>query len=93
MDGTYSNIAVATSDSYTPVEGDANMHLRATASYTDGEGSDTAMAVSENAVAAVAAGDALVGRYDANSNGEIEKTEVLKAINDYLFGEGDEAIS
>ena len=94
MDGTYSNIAGATSDSYTPVEGDANMHLRATASYTDGESSGkTAMAMSENAVAAVAAGDALVGRYDANSDGEIEKTEVLKAINDYLFGEGDEAIT
>ena len=92
MDGTYSNIAVATSDSYTPVEGDANMHLRVTASYTDGEGSGkTAMAVSENAVAA--GGDDLVDRYDANGSGEIEKTEVLKAINDYLFGEGDEAIS
>ena len=93
MDGTYSNIAGATtSDSYTPVEGDVNMHLRATASYADGEGSSkTAMAVSENAVTA-AAGDDLVDRYDPNNNG-IEKTEVLKAINDYLFGEGDEAIS
>ena len=93
MDGTYSNIAGATSDSYTPVEGDANMHLRATASYTDGEGSGkTAIAVSENAVTA-AAGDDLVDRYDADDSGEIDKTEVLKAINDYLFGEGDEAIT
>ena len=39
MDGTYTNIAGATSDSYTPVEGDANMYLRATAMYTDGHGS------------------------------------------------------
>ena len=35
----------------------------------------------------------LVDRYDANKNGTIEKAEVIKAINDYLFGEGDEAIS
>ena len=35
----------------------------------------------------------LVARYDANDNGTIEKGEVIAAINDYLFGEGDEAIS
>ena len=35
----------------------------------------------------------LVARYDANNNGIIEKGEVIAAINDYLFGEGDEAIS
>ena len=38
-------------------------------------------------------GDTLVDSYDANDNSMIEKSEVLKAINDYLFGEGDEAIS
>ena len=32
-------------------------------------------------------------RYDANDNGTIEKSEVIEAINDYLFGDGDEAIS
>ena len=42
---------------------------------------------------AVAAGDPLIVRYDANNNGTIEKNEVIAAINDYLFGEGDEAIS
>ena len=35
----------------------------------------------------------LEDRYDANNNGTIEKSEVLDAINDYLFGEGDGAIS
>ena len=30
--------------------------------------------------------DPLVARYDANGNGKIEKSEVVKAINDYLFG-------
>ena len=42
---------------------------------------------------AVAAGDPLIVRYDANNNGTIEKNEVIAAINDYLFGEGGEAIS
>ena len=42
---------------------------------------------------AVAAGDPLIARYDANNNGIIEKNEVIAAINDYLFGEGDAAIS
>ena len=37
--------------------------------------------------------DPLVARYDANNNGTIEKGEVIAAINDCLFGEGDEAIS
>ena len=42
---------------------------------------------------AVAAGDPLIVRYDTNGNRMIEKNEVIAAINDYLFGEGDEAIS
>ena len=35
----------------------------------------------------------LEDRYDANNNDTIEKAEVIAAINDYLFGAGDEAIS
>ena len=38
-------------------------------------------------------GTSLIDRYDDNNNGMIEKGEVIAAINDYLFGEGDEAIS
>ena len=41
----------------------------------------------------VATGDPVFDRYDANGNGTIEKSEVIAAINDYLFGEGDVAIS
>ena len=90
--GSYSNIEDATSMSYTPVAGDIGSYLRATAMYTDGEDSDkSAMGDSDNMVTAEA-GDTLVDRYDLNNNG-IEKTEVLKAINDYLFPEGGEAIS
>ena len=84
MDGTYSNIAGATSDSYTPVEGDVNMHLRATASYTDGEGSGkTAMAVSDNAVSRHP-GHALVDRYDADGSGTIDRAEVGQAVRDFI---------
>ena len=38
-------------------------------------------------------GDPLIARYDANGNGTIERSEVIAAINDYLFGRGDEAFS
>ena len=31
--------------------------------------------------------------YDDDGDGVIEKSEVIEAINDYLFGAGDEAIS
>ena len=37
--------------------------------------------------------DPLIARYDVNGNRMIGKSEVLAAIEDYLFGEGDEAIS
>ena len=37
--------------------------------------------------------DPLIVRYDANGNGLIERNEVIKAITDYIFGEGDPAIS
>ena len=32
-------------------------------------------------------------QYDLNRNGAFEKEEVIEAINDYLFGEGDEQIT
>ncbi len=37
----------------------------------------------------VSSGDPLIIRYDANNNGTIEKSEVIKAITDYLFGKGE----
>ena len=88
---SWMDISGATSMSYTPTSMDVGYHLRATATYTDLLGSGkTARAVSDYAMTAV---DPLVARYDANANGTIEKGEVIKAINDYLFGEGDETIS
>ena len=40
-----------------------------------------------------AGGDPLIARYDANNNDTIEKSEVIEAIDDYLFGDSDETIS
>ena len=52
--GSYMDIEDETSMAYTPVDGDIGSFLRATASYTDAEGSDkSAMMMSEHAVQAV----------------------------------------
>ena len=41
------------------------------------------------ATVTVASGDPLVARYDANGNGEIDRSELIAAINDYLSGDGE----
>ncbi len=52
-DGTFSNITNATSASYTSVAADVGKYLKATASYTDGEGSGkSADDVTDSAIAA-----------------------------------------
>ena len=54
---------------------------------TDSKGADHDV---RGAVTVTVASDPLVTRYDANNNGQIDRSEVIKAINDYLFGgEGD----
>ena len=58
-------------------------YYRVSAINSAGTGAPSNVAITED----------LVTRYDANANGTIEKGEVIAAINDYLFGEGDEAIS
>ena len=68
---------------YTPVEDDAGQYLRVTVTYDDSsQTGQTADAVTSAAVK--------LHRYDDNSNGEIERDEVIDAINDYLFGTGTE---
>ena len=88
MDGTFENIDGATSGAYTPTADEVGYYLRATVMYADGHGSGKD-AMETTTAAVVTTGDPLVARYDANGNGEIEKSEVIKAINDYLFGTGD----
>ena len=46
---------------------------------------DNDLPVGGASTVAVIAGDPLVNGYDANGNGTIEKSEVIAAINDYLF--------
>ena len=58
-------------------------HYRVSAINSVGTGPPSNVAVTEG----------LVTRYDTNNNGTIEKGEVINAIYDYLFGEGDQAIS
>ena len=58
-------------------------HYRVSAMNSVGPGAPSNVAKAED----------LVGRYDANNNGKVDKPEVIQAINDYLFGEGDQAIS
>ena len=83
MDGTYTNIAAATLDSYTPVEGDANMYLRATAMYTDGHGPGKSESmVSANAVIPTT-GNPVADEYDANEDGKIDRAEVGQAVRDF----------
>ena len=85
-DGTFMDIDGATSMSYTPVVADDEYHLRAKAMYTDGHGpGKSVMKTTANMV--MTGGDPLVVEYDANENGQIDKSEVITAINDYLFGE------
>ena len=87
MDGTYTNIEGATLDSYTPVEGDANMYLRATAMYTDGHGSGKSESmVSANAVIPTT-GNPVADEYDANEDGKIDRGEVGQAVRDFIGGQ------
>ena len=50
-------------------------------------------AVGGDTTVTVSSGEPLVARYDNNNNGTIERSEVIAAISDYLFGEGDDAIT
>ena len=92
MDGTEMETGDGTS-AYTPMADDEGYHLMVKVMYTDGHGAGKeAMATTTNKV--VADADALlVARYDTNGTSGIQKDEVIAAINDYLFGEGDDAIS
>ncbi len=85
-EATWTTITGETSMSYTPVDVDEDMYLRATASYTDAEGSRKSMSmVSANAVSTTpTTGNEVADRYDSNENGEIEKDEVFDAIDAYF---------
>ena len=82
--GTYTDIRVATSANYTPVQGDVGRYLQATASYTDAQGpGQSASAATANAVNA--ATTTPINRFDSNRDGSIQRDEVIGAIRAFLF--------
>ena len=86
--GTFADIAGAMSSSYTPVEGDASMYLRATVSYTDGEGSGKSeIATSANVVTAADTRDPLLAEYDPNADDVIEKADMRRAVGNFFGSE------
>ena len=78
-----------------PADDDTDNVYQVTVEADDGTYMDTHdVTVTVTDVDEQVTGDTLVDRYDVNpQNGQIDKPEVLAAINDYLFGAGDEAIS
>ena len=76
----WGDIAVATSATYTPVAADVGMYLRATATYTDSQASGQ----TASAVATDPTKRDLVSRYDANGDGQIDRDEAIRAVQDYF---------
>ena len=88
MMASWMDIAGETNADYMVAAGDTGHYLRVMATYTDAVGTDMDMEYSIPTMMVVAeAEDTLFAEYDANRNGQIDKSEVIKAINDYLFGE------
>ena len=84
MGGTYADIDGASSASYTVADGDAGMYLRATASYNDAHGSQSAIGT-----VMVQAADQLLAEHDANKNDMIDYEEVVDALRSFLDGDPD----
>ena len=74
----WSNISGATSASYTTTAADAGNYLRATVTYDDSSGTGLTLDASTSSAVKL-------HRYDGNSDGEIQRSEVIDAIEDYLF--------
>ena len=87
MMDSWMDIQDATDAPYMVTAGDEGYHLRVMATYTDAVGTDTAMGHSMPTMMVTAVDEemTLLERYDTNNNG-IEKSEVLVAIDDFLFG-------
>ena len=94
MNGTaWSAISGATLSTYTAMAGDVGYYLRVSVTYTDGQGSGKmAMSAMTAKVVAVGAVDPLITRY-AGDDGVLQKSEMIDAINDHVFGDGDDRIS
>ena len=78
----WTTISGATSASYTTGDADTGNYLRASVTYDDDSGTG------QTAGPTATTGRVAIHRYDADANGEIERPEVINAINDFLFGDG-----
>ena len=81
---TWTDITGATSATYTLAVSDEGSYLRATASYDDSVGDGKSAEASTSAK--VVPLD-LIGKYDSNRNGSIERTEAVDAVRDYFNDE------
>ena len=93
MDGTFTDISGATSDTYTPVAADAEMYLMATATYTDGfDAGNTASMVTDSAVTdvAITAGPSAVD-YPENGTGMVATYTAHSTASISWSVEGDDA--
>ena len=64
-----------------------------TVTTEDPDGLSASLALTITVTDADEAPATLLERYDTDDSGSIEKSEVIQAINDYLFGEGANAPS
>ena len=83
MGGPYTDIANATSMTYTPVEADEGMYLQAKATYMDAYGDEMDMAM--GSTSAMVKSASIVADYDANGNGRIDRDEAITAVLDALL--------
>ena len=82
--GDFEDIAGATSAAYTPVADDEGKLLRATVTYTDGEGAGK---TAEAATSASGGRRRRRGRIRrGHTNGTIDRSEVIAAIDDFFDG-------
>ena len=76
-----------TNAAYMVTEGDTGYYLRVMATYTDAVGTDMDMEYSMPTLMVVPVGGGdhpLLTRFDYNGNGQIDKSDVVDAINEYL---------
>ena len=84
---SWMEITDATEAAYMVTEGDTGYYLRVMATYTDAVGTDMDMAYSMPTMMVVPVGGGdhpLVTKFDYNGNGQIDKSDVVDAINAYL---------
>ena len=87
MMDSWMDITGETNAAYMVTEGDTGYYLRVMATYTDAVGTDMDMEYSMPTLMVVPVGGGdhpLVTKFDYNGNGQIDKSDVVDAINEYL---------